>query len=358
LRILRRYLSGQIIAATLLVCGALLLLFSFFDLIHELSDVGKGNYRLSLALLYVALSIPGRLYELFPIAALMGTLFALARLVAQSEYSVMRASGVSALSIALVLVLVGFGFAVSTFLVGEYVAPASEQAAQKLRLKTTSSSIIAQEFRSGLWVKDDTSFINVARVMPETIIHDVRIYEFDHEYRLRTISRARDGVYQDGNLWRLSNVEQTRFSETGTSVTTLAQADWRSVLNPGVLSVLMIVPEQLSLGELIGYMKHLRNNHQDASRYEIALWNKLAYPFAVIVMMLLALPFANFQARDASVGSKVFVGIMVGLGFHLLNRLFGHVGLLNAWPPFLSAVTPTLAFLALALWMMRRLERR
>ncbi len=358
MRTLRRYISGQVFVSTVLVCAALLLLFSFFDLIHELSDVGKGSYRLSLAVLYVLLSVPGHLYELFPIAALLGTLFALARLVAQSEYGVMRASGVSAAAIAWVLVQVGFGFAVLTFLIGEYVSPASEQAAQRLRLKTTSSSVIAQEFRSGLWVKDDTSFINVARVMPETMIHDVRIYEFDSEYKLRTISRARSGEFQGGNLWRLNNVQQTRLSDSGTSVSTIAHADWHSVLNPAVLSVLMIVPEQLSLSELLGYIQHLRINRQETSRYEVALWNKLTYPFAVLVMMILALPFANAQVREASVGSKVFAGIMLGLGFHLLNRLFGHVGLLNAWPPVISATFPTIVFLGVALLLMRRQERR
>jgi lipopolysaccharide export system permease protein len=358
MKILRRYIAGQIVAATLLVCGALVLLFSFFDLIHELSDVGKGNYPLSLALAHVLLTVPGHVYELFPIAALLGTLFALARLVAQSEYGVMRASGVSAAAIAYVLVQVGVGFAVFTFLIGEYVSPASEQAAQRMRLKSSDSTVIAQEFRSGLWVKDDTSFINVARVMPETTIHDVRIYEFDHEYRLRTISRAQEGEYQGGNLWQLNNVHLTQFSETGTSVSHVDRKDWRSVLNPAVLSVLMIVPEQLSLSDLFGYIHHLNNNHQDTSRYDIALWTKLTYPIAILVMMVLALPFANVQIRDSGVGSKLFAGIMLGLGFHLLNRLFGHVGMLNAWPPFISATAPTLAFLGVALILIRRQEKR
>jgi lipopolysaccharide export system permease protein len=358
MKILRRYVGGQVFASTILACGALLLLFSFFDLIHELSDLGKGNYRPSLALAYVLLSVPGHLYELFPIAALLGTLFALARLVAQSEYGVMRASGVSTTAIALVLVQVGLGFAAFTFLIGEYVSPASEQAAQRMRLKTAGSSVIAQEFRSGLWVKDDSSFVNVARVMPETKIHDVRIYEFDDAYRLRTISRARSGDFQGGNLWRLNNVQLTRFTDAGTSVSQIEQADWHSVLNPAVLSVLMIVPEQLSIGDLIGYIQHLKSNHQEISRYEIALWNKLTYPFAVLVMMLLALPFANVQIRDSGVSAKIFSGIMLGLGFHLLNRLFGHIGMLNAWPPLLSATLPTVAFLSLAVVLMRRQERR
>ncbi len=75
-------------------------------------------------------------------------------------------------------------------------------------------------------------------------------------------------------------------------------------------------------------------------------------------MMVLAVPFANFEVRSGGVGARIFTGIMLGLGFHLANRMFGHLGLLNAWPPLLSALMPTLGFLAAAVWLMRRVEKR
>ena len=358
MKTIRRYVAARIFSSTALVFAALLLLFGFFDFIQEMGDLGRGNYRLTLAAAYVILSLPGRAYEILPVAALIGTLFALAQLVAHSEYTVMRVSGVSIRSMAISLVQIGAVLSLATFLIGEFVAPASEQAAQKLRLKATTSNVIAQTFRSGLWVKDDTSFINIERIMPETVIHDVKIYEFDADYRLRAISRAKSGEFQRENLWRLKDVVQTRFEETRTSVSHTPEAFWRSVLNPSILNVLMVVPEQMSLSELYGYIEHLNENRQETSRYEIVLWSKIIYPFAVLVMMVLALPFAYFQAREGGVSGKIFTGIMLGLGFHLANRLFGHLGLLNAWPPLFSAIFPTLAFLGAAAWMMWRVERR
>jgi lipopolysaccharide export system permease protein len=358
MRTIRRYIARQVFAATGLVFCALILLFAFFDFIQELSELGRGSYRLSLAGLYVLLNLPGRAYEIFPVAALIGTLFALAQLVANSEYTVMRVSGMSLRNTALLLVQIGVALSVLTFLIGEFVAPTTEQAAQRLRLKATSTSIVAQAFRSGLWVKDDTNFVNVARIMPETVIHDVKIYEFDSEYRLRAISRAARGEYQRENLWRLQDVVQTRFEENRTSVNRIPEAYWRSVLNPSILNVLMVVPEQMSLMDLAAYVRHLRDNKQETARYEIALWQKVIYPFAVLVMMVLALPFANFQAREGGVSAKIFTGIMLGLGFHLANRLFGHLGLLNAWPALLTALLPTLVFLSAAVWMMVQAERR
>ena len=358
MKTIRRYVAVQIFWSTALIFVALLLLFSFFDFIQELGDLGRGSYRLSLAALYVFLSLPGRAYEILPVAALIGTLFALTQMVAHSEYTVMRVSGVSIKSMAIALIQIGVALSILTFVIGEFVAPASEQAAQKLRLKATSSTVVAQAFRSGLWVKDDTNFVNVERIMPETVIHEVKIYEFDSDYRLRAISRAKSGEFQRENLWRLKDVVQTRFEENRTTVSRIPEAYWRSVLNPSILNVLMVVPEQMSLMELISYIEHLSENRQETSRYEIVLWQKIIYPFAVLVMMVLALPFAYFQVREGGVSGKIFTGIMLGLGFHLANRLFGHLGLLNAWPPLFSAIFPTLAFLAAAVVMMWRVERR
>jgi len=357
-RILRRYVARQVFAATALVFAALLFLFGFFDFIQELSDVGRGNYRLPLAALYVALSLPGRAYEILPVAALIGTLFALSQLVVNSEYTVMRVSGMSMRNMAVSLTRIGITLSVLTFVVGEVVAPFTEQAAQSLRLKATTSSVVAQAFRSGLWVKDANKFVNVSRIMPETVIHDVHVYEFDDRFRLHTISHASRGEYQRDDLWVLHDVVQTRFDGSTTSVNQIAEWEWRSVLNPSILNVLMVVPEQMSLWDLYAYLEHLRSNRQDTVRYEIALWQKIIYPFAVLVMMVLALPFANFEVRSGGVGARIFTGIMLGLGFHLANRLFGHLGLLNAWPPLFSALTPMLGFLIAAIWMMYKVEKR
>ncbi|MFO1321905.1 MAG: LPS export ABC transporter permease LptG [Burkholderiales bacterium] len=358
MRTLRRYITKHVLGSTVLVFVALLMLFSFFDFIQELGELDRGKYRLSLALLKVALSVPGHVYELFPIAALLGTLFALAQLVAHSEYTVMRVSGLSAGAMMLILLPLGLLFAILTFVVGEFVTPISEAAAQRLLLKATNTGVVAQEFRSGLWVKDDNSFVNVAQVGPDASLARVHIYEFDGKYRLKSVSEARTGQYRGSDRWRLQDVVRTRFEETRTSASREAEAEWHSVLNPSILNVLMVVPEKMSVASLFAYLDHLRENRQATERHEIALYTKLAYPFAVIVMMSLALPFAYVRIREGGISGKIFVGIMVGLGFHLVSRLFGHLGLLNAWHPLFSAAFPTALFLAVGLGMIWWMERR
>ncbi len=358
MKTLRRYLTRQVFSSTALVFSALLMLFAFFDLIQELGDLGKGRYSLWLALLKVAFSIPGHVYELFPVAVLLGTLFALAQLVANSEYTVMRVSGVSAAATVMAIMPLGLVFATTCFVVGEFVVPFSETAAQKLLLQSRNTGIVAQEFRSGLWVRDYRSFVNVGQVSTDAVLTGVRIYEFDDQYRLKSISEARSGDYRGGNHWLLKDVVSTDFEGDRTAVRKDAEREWTSVLNPGILNVLMVVPERMSLTGLLTYIEHLRENGQATQRHEIALYGKITYPLAVLVMMILALPFAYIRARDGGISAKIFGGIMLGLGFHLASRLFGHLGLLNAWPPLFSAAFPTLLFLVAAFVMMYRVERR
>ncbi len=358
MKTLRRYVTRQVLSSTLLVAAALLMLFSFFDFIQELGDVGRGKYRLSLALLKVALSIPGHMYELFPVAALLGTLFALAQMVAHSEYTVMRVSGVSARAMIFTVLPLGIAFAGITFLIGEFVAPFSESAAQRILLKATNTGVVAQEFRSGLWVKDFNSFVNVTQVSTDAALTGVRIYEFDDQHRLKSISEARAGEYRGSDRWLLRDVTRTLFHQDRTESVRIAETDWHSVLNPAILNVLMVVPERMSVGDLYTYIGHLRENGQATSRHEIAFYSKLVYPLAVIVMMILALPFAYIRIRDGGISGKIFLGIVLGLGFHLVSRLFGHLGLLNAWPPLFSASFPTVLFFIVGTAMLWRVERR
>lgn len=358
MKTLRRYVSRQVLSSTALVAGALLMLFAFFDLIHELGDVGRGKYKLALAFFKVALAIPGHLYELFPVAALLGTLFALAQMVAHSEYTVMRVSGVSSRGMILTLLPLGLVFSTVTFLLGEFVAPLSETAAQRLLLQATNTGVVAQEFRSGLWVKDFTSFVNVRQVSTDAALAGVRIYEFDDQNRLKTISEARTGEYRGSDRWLLRDVTRTRFLGDRTQAVTESESEWHSVLNPGILNVLMVVPERMSVADLYTYIGHLRENGQATARHEIAFYSKLVYPLAVVVMMVLALPFAYVRIRDGGISGKIFAGIVLGLGFHLVSRLFGHLGLLNAWPPLFSASFPTLLFLVAGAALLWRVERR
>ena len=357
LRTIERYFASQIYAAVALVLGGFLALFAFFDLVNELGDLDIGEYHLREILTFVALSVPAHAYELFPVVVLIGTLYVLAYLASNSEYTVMRAAGFSPKDAGRTLVKVGLVFVVLTFMLGEWIAPAAEQAAQTLKLRA-KSSLIGQELKSGLWFKDEMSFINVREARRDNALTGVRMYEFDRDYKLSLARSAERGEYVGNGVWRLFEVAQTRLTADGPRVEKMAQLEWRTALTPDLLNVLIVAPERMSAWRLYKYTEHLAGNRQKTERYEIAMWKKLVYPIATLVMMALALPFAYMHVRAGLLGVKVFFGIMLGIAFHMLNGLFSHIGLLQNWPPFTSAVLPSVAFLAAALLMMWWVERR
>lgn len=353
---IERYLARQIYGAVGFVLLGFLALFAFFDLIAELRDLGNGDYQLRQIFTVVALWIPAHAYELFPVVVLIGTLYVLAHLSSNSEYTVLRAAGMSPLRAGAVLAKVGLAFVVATFAIGEWIAPFTEEAAQKVRMQAMQS-LIGGELSSGLWFKDERSFINVREARDANVLGGVRIFEFDSAYHLRQVTAAERGEYKGAGKWRLVDVSQTLFGPAGPKPAHFAEAEWRSAMSPDLLNVLIVAPERMSAWKLYKYLQHLTDNRQKTERYEIALWKKLFYPLATLVMMALALPFAYMHARSGMVGIKVFLGIMLGIFFHMLNSLFSHIGLLKEWPPFAAAAVPSLLFLATAILMMLWIER-
>lgn len=371
--IVQRYLAREILLAVALVLLALLVLYTSFDFINEVNDVGKNGYRIEQAALFVLLQVPARAYELLPIAALIGAIYALSQLASHSEFTILRVAGLSTGGAVRLVMVPGLLLVGLTLLLGELVTPRVETLTQKLALKA-SGGPVARGFRSGLWVKDNARadngtqlvrFVNIGSVDPDNHLRNIKVYEFDSALRIQTILFADAGKFVQPDAWRLTNVTETRFVNLRGSdapdqvdVVRMPERLWKSDINPPLLAVLTVTPERMAARNLDTYIRHLEENKQTSERYQIAFWKKIFYPFAVLVMMALALPFAYLHFRSGGISFKIFAGIMLGIGFYLLNNLFSHVGLLNTWPPILSAAMPSVVVLAAALVALRWVERR
>jgi lipopolysaccharide export system permease protein len=378
MKTLRRYLWKEIALATGFMLFALLSLFTFFDMVAQLDEIGQRGFRFRHVVAYVLLSLPSRTYEIMPIAALIGTIYALSKLAAQSEFTIMRVSGMSTMRLLGALLGIGLVMVALTFVLGEIVSPPSEKLAQQTRLKARGAQISVRDFRSGVWVRDvvkeaDGSvgayrFINVRQVSPDVGTKGWRIMEFDRDYRLRSIITAESGTYVPNAGWDLTGVVETRLpqlpddatlpTDARTEVSKLPQLLWKSELKPDIFGVLLVQPERMAGWDLAQYIRHLSENRQQTERYEIAFWGKVLYPWAVLVMMALAVPFAYLHVRAGGVSFKIFTGVMIGVAFYGMNKLFAHIGLLNTWPPFVVSALPSLVVLAAALGALYWIERR
>jgi len=374
MKVVERYITREVVTAVLFVLVAFLALFAFFDLMGELKNVGRGGYQLQHAFLYVFMGLPGYAYELMPIAVLIGTIYTLAQLAARSEFTIMRAASMSTGMAGWMLMKIGFMFVLVTFLFGEVIAPATNDMATALKLRAQGSSISA-EFRTGLWAKDvirqkglsgepvGSRFLNVKMVQPSGRLQDVKLYEFDRDFRLTGVISAAHADYLGANTWRLESVSETTFAgnalDNSAAVSTKSEParNLVSEITPDILSVLFTDPDKMSAKDLAAYTKHLAENSQNTERYEIAFWKKMVYPFAVLVMMALALPFAYLHFRAGGVSLKIFIGIMIGVSFQLINNLFSHIGLLNTWPALVTAVVPSLVYLLVAIGFLSWVQR-
>lgn len=358
MRLLTRYILSQLSSATLYTLTALLGLYGFFDVIQELPHVGQNKYDTTTMISYVALQVPGHAYELLPLAVLIGTLVAMTQLVTNSEYTVIRTSGITLLHIAGILFGFGLACAIITTFLGEFGAPFAEQKAEQMKLGATRS-MVAQEFHSGIWVKDNSNFINIREMLPDATLLGIQVYSYDSSYRLIQTRLAERGSYdQATKSWHLENVSQTDLSDNRVTTRNVGTLDWKSVIEPNILNVLLVVPEEMSALNLMKYIDHLEENHQKTQRYEIALWGKLFYPLACVSMALLALAFTPKQRRQGQLGVRLFAGICIGVAFHFTNRLFGYLGLLHDWNPMLSATLPTLLFFVAGVLLIIRQETR
>ncbi|CDG84546.1 LPS export ABC transporter permease LptG [Janthinobacterium agaricidamnosum] len=388
MKILQRYFAVSIFQAVAFVLVTFLGLLAFMDLTGELAAVGKNGYTIQYALLYVLMLMPGHVYEVMPIAALIGTIYTMAQFASSSEFTIMRASSMSTSMAAWFLFRIGVVFVVITFIFGELITPRTTPLAEKIKL-ISAGSVMSGEFRSGLWTKDivksdglrgsvtGSRFFNVREARSDGQLTDVKLYEFDTNMRMRSITTAKNATFQGQNTWRLQDVTETRFSNSASAkpgfeptlqnnyeqqsslVVTEKSAtkDMVSEITPKILSVSSSDPERMSANELAVYTRHLTENKQETERFKIAFWKKIIDPLAIFVLMALALPFAYLHIRSGGISLKIFIGIMIGVSFLLINTLFSHLGLLSTWPAFLTALAPSLLFLLLALSALWWVER-
>jgi lipopolysaccharide export system permease protein len=363
---IRRLIYREVILSVLFVTVGFLALFFFFDFVDELPNVGKGvtPYQLTQALVFVSLMVPSHLYELLPIAVLIGTIFVMARLAQSSEYTILRTSGLGPWRALRALLVLGLAFTFVTFASGDYLAPAADRAGQLLKARLEGRISVGQ---TGAWLKERQAFhtynVNVGALTPEGDMQSIRIFESDARGSLVSITSAARGRVADDGSWLLQDAERSEFVMQGANsprvdTVRMPQYRWPTEITPEMVSVALLKPDRMSTIDLFQYIQHLEANGQTSQRYEIEFWRKVFYPLSCTVMVVLALPFAYLHFRSGGITSYVFGGVLIGISFFLLNNVFGYIGNLQNWRPWLTAAAPGLIYSVLSLgafgWLVLR----
>jgi lipopolysaccharide export system permease protein len=302
---------------------------------------------------YVALTTPQSLYELFPMAALLGSLMGMGTLAANSELIAMRASGLSIWRIVRsVLQAGGIMLAVAVFL-GEVVAPVAEQYGQHLRVSATNEGIsfLGGE---GLWVRDDRLYINARRVLDRERLADLTVYEFGSDAQLQMATRATHAEFRDGH-WILHGVQQSSFRDGGVDTGGYETLSWPSLLTPDLLGIVMLKPKNMSAHDLDQLVGYLADNGLDTRQYRFAFWGRFMTPISSLVMLFISVPFVFSGLRSVSAGQRMFVGVLVGFGFYILSQVMAQMGQVYGLPPLAIMLVPNVVFLLIGIRAVRRL---
>jgi lipopolysaccharide export system permease protein len=340
-------------------------MFWFISLITELADVGQRGYKLNHAMAYTVLQWPANIYELLPVAALIGAVYAMSRMANNSEFTILRSAGMGPMSALWLLLRIGLVLALITFVFGEFVAPRTGEQAQRIASLYKGKSL-GGKLQSGHWVRNvrevdgtvETVNISAAK---DGKIERIRLYRFDGNSRLVLRAEATGADYLGDKRWALLNATLiTPTDEADKSKVKrelIERWEWDAGLDPSVVNVAVLAPDDMTARDLWQYSSYLASTGQNAERYRLSLWKKLVYPFTVLVMMALALPFAYLHARAGGVSAKLFGGIMLGLSFVMLNGVFSQIGLISTLPGVLIAIAPALIYTTIALmalaWVMR-----
>jgi len=277
---------------------------------------------------------------------------ALGMLANTSELAVIRTSGVSQMRLAYSLVKVGLVFVVISILIGEVIAPVSEQAAQQKRSVALTKQI-ALKTKNGFWSRDGDNYINIRKILPGDRVEEIYIYEFDEDNKLRSSIRAKSAEY-DKDRWILHDILKTEISEQQVTTNHYETAEWEALLNPEVINMITIKPRYLSMVGLLNYIKYLKANNQSSKLYVQAFWSKIINPFAIIAMVLLAICVVKCEARPVGLGQRVFIGALLGVSFHLINQVTGHLGIVYGIPAFISVTLPTILMFSYIFYTLNR----
>lgn len=354
MNLIDRYIGQAVIAGVLSVLAILTAIYVLFAFAGESGKIGQADYTTWNAIEYSLYLVPRRLYELFPLSMLLGTMLGLGWLANNNELVVIRMAGVSLVRIIVSIMKTAIMLMLLAMIIGEVIAPPLHQYASEQRVKALNR-LINVNTDYGLWARDGETYINVSRVENTGQLIGITLYQFNKNNFIERQIKARKAIYE-GEQWLLKSVKETVYKDNQIIVKNRKTMKWKTLLDLDMVKIVASKPELLSIWKLKGYIEYLKSNELEYSKYELAYWAKIFNPLTILAMVLLAVPFVFGSTRHISIGKQIVLGFMVGLAFFLGSRLIGQAGLVYGVPAVVSALLPTLIVIALSLWSYRRIH--
>lgn len=348
MRVLTSYIVKEVLKGSAVALILLLTLFNLFTFSDELKDLGEGSYGLKEIFMYLALTSPRVFYELIPSSALLGSLFVVGAMGNNREIIAMRATGLSVFWIIKSVMWAGAILVLLSVLVGEFVAPKAERAAQLIKTSAQKDDEVLRS-KYGLWLREGNKFINVRKIQGKGSMSNIYVYEIDEQGHLVMVSHVERATFLGNDLWNMEGIKQSEITAKQIFVENKAQMEWKTSVDPDLLNVVVVKSENMSLYDLFVYISFLKENNQKSQSFELAFWSRLINPLVTFVMLMVSIPFVVGVKRGVGTGGRMMIGVIIGMTFNIFDKIAGHLGLVYEFNPMLMAILPsTLVFFGAA----------
>lgn len=350
MRKINRYVFGVVFSAIGLTLLVFMSLDFIFSLINQLDSL-EGKYTASEAFIYLFLTLPRRLYTFMPFACLIGCMAGLGMLASSSELVIIRAAGVSTRRIVWMALRPALVFIFAALLIGEYISPYTEQLATNRKAIATGKSV--KQSQQQTWNREANEFMHFNAVLPNGIIYGVNRYSFNDQRKLIAASHTEQAIYQ-GGFWQEEGVSITHLDENSTRIEKLASRRWDTDLTPELLNIIVLDANDLSIRNLHYYINYLHSQNIKSDDYSLSFWQKMLAPLATASLVLIAISFIFGPLRSVTTGQRIFMGVILGVVFEIVQRLLGPSSLVFGFSPLFAVLLPIALCVCLGLYLLRR----
>jgi len=350
--VLGNYVSRVVNSAILLALFLIVGLDIVSAIIDQLDKL-RGSYTFWQALIYVLITIPGRINEYIPLAVLVGCLAGMGLLATSSEIIVMRVAGVSLVRLMLWSIRPVIVIAIASLLISEYISPVTDGWAKTHRDIHLWGEARSRVSAGGLWHKEHNNYMHFNVVQPRGVLLGLTFFYFDENQQLQLIRSARRASFVN-RYWLLEDVIDTRLSSDKIESVQTNTLKWQTDITPRSLAFLANEPAEMSPSELYSYGSYLAANNLDNTPYRLSFWQKTLQPLAIFSLLVIALSFVFGPLRSTTIGFRVFIGVVVGIGFQFAQNLLGPASLIYGFNPLFAVCIPIAACMTIGIFLLYR----
>jgi lipopolysaccharide export system permease protein len=351
MKIKDRYIANTLLTYSIVVLLVWLSIYSFFNFLAELNSVGTVNYTILEAFKYIILQLPEVAYNQVSPVILLGCILGMGHLATTGQLIILRASGISILKITWLTLKNAIVFLIFITMIGELVAPNLSTYAENERSKALGQKSLSIS-QNGFWIRDGDNFINVENNVDGSLFNGVTVIEVNNDSnKIERVVESKSAKFDGQNIiMDLTNIFSINSASLFDDIVLKERNLYkkRVAFDQDLIDSLEKEPKDLTTFTILKQIQFLKDNKLRAEVFEVELYKRLVKPITLVAMILLAMLFIFGSTRDATLGRKIFFGVVIGLSFELISRIGGALALSLDFSPLLSTFVPAIAIIIIA----------